>query len=115
MAGPASVWLAVAASYLAFALFVAAALRRGTAIGSCGCFGRADTQPHPVHIGLDVALAAAAGAASTLARPPLDELAGHPGAAVVAAAVAGGAIAAIYRAFVRAPTRGTPVASGGPT
>src|SRR5690606_18072277 len=33
-------WALVAISYLAFAAFVTAALRSGTMIGSCGCFGR---------------------------------------------------------------------------
>jgi hypothetical protein len=44
----------VALSYLAFAAFVVAALRSGTAIASCGCFGKVDTPPSLVHVVLDV-------------------------------------------------------------
>ena len=40
---------AVAASYLVFTAFVVAALRRGWALSSCGCFGRADTPPTASH------------------------------------------------------------------
>jgi hypothetical protein len=50
----------VAASYLAFAGFVAVALHRGTPIATCGCFGRADTPPSVVHLAVNVAAAAAA-------------------------------------------------------
>ncbi len=52
----------VAASYLAFAAFVAAALRRGVPLSSCGCFGAEDTPPTAVHLGLNLAAAATAGA-----------------------------------------------------
>ena len=50
----------VALSYAGFALFVAAALSRGTPLSSCGCFGKIDTPPHPMHIALDLLAAAAA-------------------------------------------------------
>ena len=52
----------VAASYAGFAVFVLAALRRGTPLSSCGCFGADDTPPTGVHLGLNVAAAAVAGA-----------------------------------------------------
>ena len=39
-------WSLVAASYLAFAAFVVVALRAGSMVGSCGCFGREETPPH---------------------------------------------------------------------
>lgn len=52
----------VALSYLAFAGFVAIALRSGTPISSCGCFGKADTPPSMVHVAIDLA-AAGVGAA----------------------------------------------------
>ncbi len=52
----------LAASYLAFTAFVLAALRRGVPLSSCGCFGVADTPPTPVHVGMNVAAAAVAGA-----------------------------------------------------
>lgn len=59
--GPAFAGL-VAASYLAFGLFVLAALRRGTPLSSCGCFGATDTPPTTLHLALNVAAAAVAGA-----------------------------------------------------
>jgi hypothetical protein len=52
----------VAGSYLAFASFVLVALRSGAPIASCGCFGREDTPPSLVHVGMNVGLATAAGA-----------------------------------------------------
>jgi hypothetical protein len=80
----------VAVSYLAFALFVAAALTSGTPIGSCGCLGRADTPPTALHVVVDAVLAAGAlVAAATSADPLLDAGAAElAGAIVVAAAVA---------------------------
>jgi Methylamine utilisation protein MauE len=50
----------VAASYLVFAVFVTVALRTGAPISSCGCFGKVDTPPSPVHVVVDVAAAAIA-------------------------------------------------------
>jgi hypothetical protein len=51
----------VALSYLLFLGFVLAALRRDVPVASCGCFGKADTPPSRVHIGINlVALTAAA-------------------------------------------------------
>src|SRR3546814_12878959 len=55
--GGAVLWWLVAASYLAFAGFVLAALRKGTMIGTCGCFGREETPPHWSHVALNVVLA----------------------------------------------------------
>ena len=52
----------VAASYAGFAAFVAAALRRGVPLSSCGCFGAGDTPPTAVHLVLNLAAAAVAGA-----------------------------------------------------
>jgi choline-glycine betaine transporter len=50
----------VAISYLAFAAFVVVALRRGSAIASCGCFGKVDTPPSIVHVVLDLCFAGVA-------------------------------------------------------
>lgn len=58
--GGAALWVLVAASYLAFALFVLVALQRGTMLGSCGCFGREDTPPHWTHVVLNLVLAGVA-------------------------------------------------------
>jgi hypothetical protein len=68
--GPALALL-VAASYLGFALFVMSALRAKTPIGTCGCFGSADTPPKPLHVTIDAALAAGAVAAAATDAPPL--------------------------------------------
>lgn len=59
----------LALAYAAFTGFVLLALRRGGVLGSCGCFGRADTAPSRLHVLLTGALAAAA-AAVALAPPP---------------------------------------------
>lgn len=53
---------AIALSYLAFAAFVSYALMSGKPVGTCGCFGKADTPPSAVHIGINLALAIVAGA-----------------------------------------------------
>jgi uncharacterized membrane protein len=50
----------VAASYLAFAVFVIVALVRGAPISSCGCLGRIDTPPTVTHLVIDLAGAAVA-------------------------------------------------------
>ena len=52
----------LAASYLAFAGFVAVALRRHTPLATCGCFGKEDSPPTRLHVVL-TASAAAAGVA----------------------------------------------------
>lgn len=51
----------VAASYLGFAAFVLAALRRGVPLSSCGCFGVQEAPPTAVHLALNLAAAATAG------------------------------------------------------
>ncbi len=54
----------VALSYLAFTVFVVRALRAGSPISTCGCFGTIDTPPSRVHVVIDglVAIVAAAAA-----------------------------------------------------
>ena len=96
-------WACVAASYAGFAVFVVAALRRGTAIGSCGCFGREDTPPHGIHVGLDLALACIAAAATTIDRSLLDELSDAPLGGAVAVALALLALHLTYTSFVALP------------
>ena len=51
-------------AYVAFAIFVVAALRAGTNLQSCGCFGTVDTPPSLVHVVLDLGLAVACGIAA---------------------------------------------------
>src|SRR6476469_1685085 len=48
---------AVAASYAGFTLFVLQALRTGSPLASCGCFGKADTPPTRLHAIVTGALA----------------------------------------------------------
>jgi hypothetical protein len=52
----------VAASYLAFAAFVLVALRRHLPLSSCGCFGARETPPTGLHLAVNLAAAAIAGA-----------------------------------------------------
>jgi hypothetical protein len=81
----------VGLSYLAFAGFVVVALRAGTPVGSCGCFGRADTPPHVLHVAVDLALAAGALAAAVASAGPLFAA----GAVELAAGAALAAVAAV--------------------
>ncbi|MGH9112766.1 MAG: MauE/DoxX family redox-associated membrane protein [Acidimicrobiales bacterium] len=96
-------WGLVAVSYLGFAVFVVAALRAGTMVGSCGCFGREDTPPHPVHVVLDVALAAFAVGAAVGEVAPLDEIADAPGRGAVVAGLSVLAVVVLHAAFVDLP------------
>jgi hypothetical protein len=48
---------AVGLFYLGFSLFVAKALRSGSPISSCGCFGSEDTPPTAGHLALDLTAA----------------------------------------------------------
>jgi hypothetical protein len=102
--GGAPLWALVAASYLAFAAFVVAALRRGTMIGSCGCFGREETPPHGSHVVLNLVLAAAAVAVG-LRSPaaPLDALIEAPAAGTLVAVLAGLSLFLLHAAFVELP------------
>jgi hypothetical protein len=50
----------VGVSYAAFAAFVLVALRAGTPVASCGCFGKVDTPPSPLHVVVDLAAAGVA-------------------------------------------------------
>jgi hypothetical protein len=102
--GGAPLWWLVALSYLAFAAFVVAALRKGTMIGSCGCFGREDTPPHWTHVLLDGLLAVLA-AATAIRAPgaPLDALLDDPGLGVGVASLAAVALFVLYASFVDLP------------
>lgn len=50
----------VAASYAVFTVFVVRALRSGSPLATCGCFGGSDTPPTVVHAVVTAALAAIA-------------------------------------------------------
>lgn len=102
--GGAALWSLVALSYLAFAAFVGAALRKGTMIGSCGCFGREETPPHPCHVVLDLGLAAVATAVATSGpNRVVDDLVDHPGTGLVVVILAAAALYLLYAAFVDLP------------
>jgi hypothetical protein len=101
--GWAWVWWLVAASYLAFAAFVVAALRAGTMVGSCGCLGREDTPPHPVHVVVDVALATTAAAAVLGVGAPLDAIADAPGKGSVVAGLSVLSVFVLYVVLVDLP------------
>jgi hypothetical protein len=102
--GWAWVWWLVAASYLAFAAFVVAALRAGTMVGSCGCFGHEDTPPHPIHVVVDVALAATAAASAVLGiGAPLDAIADTPGKGSVVAGLSVLSVFVLYVVLVDLP------------
>ena len=73
-----AVFAAVGAVYLGFAAFVVAAMRAGTAIASCGCFGREDTPPSAFHVVLNLAFASVAVFAAATATDPLAVLADQP-------------------------------------
>jgi hypothetical protein len=102
--GGAVLWALVAVSYLAFGAFVLAALRSGTMIGSCGCFGREETPPHWTHVVLDGALAVLA-AATAVGSPgsPLKALADDPALGAGVASLAAVAVFLLYAAFVDLP------------
>jgi hypothetical protein len=73
----------VAAAYLAFAVFVAVALRSGAPLQSCGCFGQPDTPPTTVHLVFDlVAAGTLLVAAATDVPAPTTVLAGQPWSAI---------------------------------
>jgi hypothetical protein len=79
---------ALGLAYLAFAGVVVAALRSGSPLSSCGCFGRPDTPPTRTHLVVVLGLAAAAlAAAATSGSAPVLE-AGVP--LVLVAAVGAG-------------------------
>ena len=92
----------VGVSFAAFAAVVVAALRSGRPIGTCACFGRADTPPRPSHVAVDLVLAAAGVAGAVVGvEPVLDASLPQAAAAVVLAA---GAYVVFTRAATTAPT-----------
>jgi hypothetical protein len=52
--------IAIAVSYGGFTAFVLRALRSGSPLASCGCFGKTDTPPTPGHVAVTAVLAVAA-------------------------------------------------------
>ncbi len=94
----------VAASYALFAGFVVVALRTNAPISSCGCFGKVDTPPSPVHVVVDVAFALVALAAAVVGDVALpDVVADQPllGIPFLLLAVIG--LSLVYLAFTSLP------------
>ena len=103
-AGGAALWWAIAASYLAFAAFVVGALRSGTMIGTCGCFGREETPPHWSHVVLNAALAGLAALVAVRSpASPLEALVEEPAIAIAVVALAVVALYLLYAAYVELP------------
>ena len=69
--GDTSAALALGGLYAGFAAFVAYALRSGTPVASCGCFGREDTPPTTAHLTVTLLGAATGGAAAVGAPGPM--------------------------------------------
>ncbi|MGQ0433542.1 MAG: MauE/DoxX family redox-associated membrane protein [Microthrixaceae bacterium] len=102
--GGSPVWAAVAASYLGFNAVVIAALRSGTMIGSCGCFGREETPPHWSHVALNVVLAGVASAAAlTGGGAPLDDVIASSGEGSVVLVLTAIALYLLYALYVELP------------
>jgi hypothetical protein len=59
----------MAASYVAFLVFVIATLRKETPLSSCGCFGKEDTPPTLIHVCVNL-VAAGVAVAAAITRPP---------------------------------------------
>jgi hypothetical protein len=96
--------LLVAASYLAFALFVIGALRAGTPLGSCGCFGKVDTPPTVVHVVIDLAAVAVATGVAVAPTPSLpDVLSDQPLAGVPFLLLASTGVYLVFLAFTALP------------
>jgi hypothetical protein len=66
--------LAVAVLHLGFAVFVGATLRRGGMLQTCGCFGSPDVPAGPIHVVLDLAVAAVAFVAAAGAPGTVQDL-----------------------------------------
>lgn len=83
VSGNAALAALLAAAYATFAAFVVVALRSGSAIQSCGCFGETDTPPSALHVVTNLVLAGVAAAVAIGGVPPLiDVLRDQPGAGV---------------------------------
>ena len=92
----------VAASYTGFAAFVLAALRRGTPLSTCGCFGTPDTPPTGVHLGLNVAaaLVALAVALTGSGAGGLGEVASMDGSVLLRVAFLASTAVSVWLAYV---------------
>jgi hypothetical protein len=101
----------VALSYLGFAGFVALALRRGSPVSSCGCFGKADSPPTVSHVVLNLAAAATAAWAAFHAHAPAITVLRHQPLAGVPLVLLTGAVA--YLAYLVMGVLPKTLAAGG--
>ena len=103
----------VAVSYLAFTAFVVLALARDAPISSCGCFGKVDTPPSRVHVGINLAAVAAAAAVAVSPGVGLGHvLAGQPLAGVPFVLLLGCGVGLAYLALTSLPRTMTLVRQG---
>lgn len=101
----------VALSYLGFAGFVALALRRGSPVSSCGCFGKADSPPTVSHVVLNLAAAATAAWGAFHAHPDVVSVLRHQPLAGVPLVLLMGAAA--YLAYLVVAVMPKTLAAGG--
>jgi hypothetical protein len=79
----------LALAYLGFGAFVLRALRAGTPLASCGCFGRSDTPPTRGHLGVVLAAAVLAGGAAVTGSASLADVLASPWAGLPLLATVG--------------------------
>lgn len=91
-------------SYAGFAAFVLAALRRGTAVQSCGCFGKVETPPSLAHLVVNVGAAGTSFAyAATSNRSLVGEIVTSPGEALPLLALSAVGVYLVYVALTALP------------
>lgn len=91
-------------AYIAFTMFVAAALLRRIPIQSCGCFGRVDTPPSLAHVVVNLAAATTAFAfAATAHQTIASQLSEHAKEAVPLLALSGVGVYLVYAALTALP------------
>lgn len=94
----------VAASYLLFLGFVLVALRRDVPVSSCGCFGKVDTPPSRVHVGVNlVAVAAAVSVALDPGAGLADTVRGQPLAGIPYVVLVGLGVSLVFVALTSLP------------
>lgn len=95
LAPSAPVLALLALAYAGFGGFVLLALRAGTPLASCGCFGRPDTPPTRVHLAVVLTAAGAAAGAAATGSASLTELLAAPrvGLPLLAAVAVGSLLA----------------------
>jgi uncharacterized membrane protein YphA (DoxX/SURF4 family) len=64
--------IGAAALYAGFAIFTFAATRKRIPVQSCGCFGRDDTPPSPIHVSFNLVAMVSLLAVASLGAPPVD-------------------------------------------